>query len=76
MGVTCNMVAMTVKHRVSDYRARMRERGLRPVQLWLPDARSASFVHAAHQQSAAVAAAGSDDQDFVDDISSVWDEEG
>jgi hypothetical protein len=66
---------MSVKHRVSDHRARMRERGLRPVQLWLPDPRSAAFASAAHAQSAAVAAAGTADQDFVDDVSAVWDDE-
>ena len=67
---------MSVKHRVSDYRSRMRERGLRPVQLWLPDPRSSAFAAAAHAQSASVAGVRSDDQDFVDEVSIVWDEQG
>ena len=29
---------------MNDYRARLRAAGLRPVQLWLPDTRSASFA--------------------------------
>lgn len=46
----------------------MRSRGLRPLQIWVPDVRSPQFVEQAHLQSAAVAASTheSDDQAFID----------
>jgi Protein of unknown function (DUF3018) len=55
----------------------MRERGLRPLQVWVPDVRTATFAAEAHRQSALVAEAGenTDDQDFVEAIAAQWDEE-
>jgi hypothetical protein len=38
------------------YRARLRASGLRPIQLWVPDARRPAFVRAFRRQAAAVAA--------------------
>ncbi|TQM96691.1 DUF3018 family protein [Ornithinimicrobium humiphilum] len=75
--VTCNVVGMTVKHRVSEYRRRMRARGLRPVQIWVPDVRSERFALEAERQAALVARADeqSDDQEFVEAVTSPWDEE-
>lgn len=63
--------------RVREHRRRLREQGLRPVQIWVPDVRAAGFAQAAHTQSAAVAAAehAEIDQTFVDAISWEWDEE-
>lgn len=57
--------------RVRRHRARLREQGLRPVQIWVPDVRSPHFVEEAHRQSRAVAAgrAAAEDQAFVDAIS-------
>ncbi|MGB7448548.1 MAG: antitoxin MazE-like protein [Ornithinimicrobium sp.] len=68
---------MAVKHRVNEYRRRMRARGLRPVQIWVPDVRSERFVLEASHQAALVAASDrrSDDQDFVEAVSPSWDEE-
>jgi hypothetical protein len=67
---------MAVRERVSAYRARMRARGLRPVQFWVPDVRSTTFTAEARRQSALVAAAdrASGDMDFVEAVSDVWDE--
>lgn len=67
---------MAVRERVSAYRARMRARGLRPVQIWVPDVRSPDFAAEAHRQSQRVAAAdrASDDMDFVEAVSDAWDE--
>lgn len=75
--VTCNVVGTTVKHRVSEYRRRMRARGLRPVQIWVPDVRSERFVQEAHRQAALVARSDtrSDDQGFVEAVTAPWDEE-
>lgn len=49
----------------------MRERGYRPVQIWVPDVRSDAFAGEASRQSTRLAAAdrAGDDQDFVDAIS-------
>lgn len=65
---------MSVKDRVKAHRARMRAQGLRPIQIWVPDVRSPEFAAEAHRQSALVAAAAGDDMDFVEAISTDWDE--
>ncbi|MGQ0777221.1 MAG: antitoxin MazE family protein [Pseudonocardiales bacterium] len=64
-----------VRARVRAHRARLRAQGLRPIQIWVPDVRSAEFVAEAHRQSAVVASSryASDDQAFIDAIS--WDDE-
>ena len=53
----------------------MRARGYRPIQVWVPDVRSAEFADEAHRQSLRLAAADrtTDDQDFVDAISTALD---
>lgn len=68
---------MTVRKRVSEYRRRMRERGFRPLQIWVPDVRNSAFQAEAHRQAELVAAADrlSDDQSFVEAISAPWGEE-
>ncbi len=57
--------------RVREHRERLREQGLRPVQVWVPDVNSPVFREQAHLQSLAVSgdAAAVDDQAFVDAIS-------
>ena len=59
-----------VRERVRSYRARMRAAGLRPIQIWVPDTRSASFRAEAHRQSLAVARSPDADLDqaFVDAV--------
>lgn len=42
--------------RMNAYRARMRAAGLRPVTIWLPDVRSASFEAKVRKQCKAIAA--------------------
>ncbi len=58
------------RDKVRAYRQRMRERGLRPIQIWVPDVRSADFTAEARKQSIAVATSilAQEDQDFVDAI--------
>ncbi len=55
----------------------MRERGLRPVQIWVPDVRSQGFAQEAQRQAALVARVEleSDDQEFLEAVSASWDEE-
>ena len=59
------------RDKVRSYRERMRARGLRPIQIWVPDTRTAGFRAEAHRQSLAVARSrlAREDQDFVDAIS-------
>lgn len=66
---------MSVRDRVAAHRRRLREQGLRPIQVWVPDVRSADFEAEARRQSIAVAQAdlSSDDQDFVENIAEAWD---
>lgn len=68
---------MAVRERVGEYRRRMRERGLRPLQVWVPDVRTEAFAAEAHRQASLIARAdeSSDDQDFVEAVSAPWDEE-
>jgi hypothetical protein len=56
--------------KVRDHRARLREQGLRPIQIWVPDVRSPAFRSEAHRQSAAIAdsAHARDDQAFIDAV--------
>ena len=53
------------------YRERMRARGFRPVQFWVPDTRTADFRFEAYRQSQAVAMSPHEreDQAFIDAIS-------
>jgi len=64
------------KTRVSEHRQRLREQGLRPVQMWVPDVRSHEFAKQAHKQSVAAATSPTiaEDQAFVDAISVELDE--
>jgi hypothetical protein len=58
--------------KVREHRERLREQGLRPIQIWVPDVRAKTFRAEAHRQSQAVAASthASDDQAFIDAASS------
>ena len=64
------------RERVRAHRQRLREQGLRPIQIWVPDTRSAEFAAEAHRQSlmAANSPYAEDDQAFVDAISDVFSE--
>jgi len=61
--------------KVGEHRARLRAQGLRPIQIWVPDVRAASFRSEAHRQSLAIAASAHarEDQAFIDAVSG-WDE--
>ena len=61
----------SIAERVKQRRTRLREAGLRPVQIWVPDVRARSFVAAARKQSKAIAASelATTDQRFIDSAS-------
>lgn len=62
------------RDKVRAHRARLKKKGLRLLQMWVPDTSSKSFKRRAHRDSLAVAASShaGDDQDFVDAVSA-WD---
>ncbi len=66
-------IPRTVKEKVRDHRARLLGAGLRPLQIWVPDVRSAAFRAEAHRQSLAVAASACEreDQAFIDSVSGI-----
>lgn len=58
------------REKVRAHRRRLRKRGLRPIQIWVPDMRSPGFVAEAHRQSLTVDRSpyAKQDQDFIDAI--------
>ena len=62
--------------KVRAHRKRLRERGLRPIQIWVPDVRARTFRTEAHRQSLAVAASSRArrDQAFIDAVADWGDE--
>ena len=62
------------RRKVSEFRKRQREKGLRLVQLWVPDTRSPEFLEEARRQSRAIAMSPyeKEDQAFIDSVSDIW----
>lgn len=58
------------RDKVREHRRRLRQQGLRPLQIWVPDVSSPAFATEARRQSLAVAksAQAGEDQDFIDSI--------
>ncbi len=63
------------REKVRAHRERLRQQGLRPIQIWVPDVSSPAFAKEAHRQSRVVArsAQEKEDQDFIDSVSD-WDD--
>ena len=59
------------RDKVRAHRKRLRQQGLRPIQIWVPDMRSPSFAQEAHRQSLEVARSprAKEDQAFIDAVS-------
>ena len=59
------------RDKVRAHRKRLRQQGLRPIQIWVADMRSPAFAAEAHRQSLAVANSpqAEEDQDFIDAVS-------
>lgn len=68
--------AKSLRDRVTTHRERLRGKGLRPIQIWVPDVESRAFKQKAHSQAVAVSNSpyADEDQCFVDAISG-WDAE-
>ena len=61
--------------RVQKHRQALRAAGLRPVQIWVPDTRSAGFDAECRRQSLVIAASG-DEQELQDGLMQVADTDG
>ena len=61
----------STREKVKKHRAHLRQQGLRPIQIWVPDLGSPTIGKQAHRQSLAVARSphAKEDQDFIDAIS-------
>ncbi len=59
------------RSRVQRYRAALRARGLRPIQIWVPDTRAPDFAAEAARQCQAVNAADERDEimDWLEGVS-------
>lgn len=59
------------RERVRAHRASMRAKGMKPVQIWVPDTNSPEYIAEARRQSrlAAESPHAAEDQAFVDSIS-------
>ena len=62
------------RDKVRNHRARMKAKGMKLVQHWVPDVTSSEFKAEAHRQSKLIADSPyeADDQAFVDAISKFW----
>ncbi len=63
--------AVPSRDKVRDHRARMRAKGMKLVQFWVPDTNSAEFKAEARRQSRLIARSSheAEDQAFVDSLS-------
>lgn len=61
--------------RVRKHRASLRESGLRPVQIWVPDTRRTGFADECRRQSLLLRS-GTHEQETADWLESVADREG
>jgi len=63
------------RDKVRAYRKRLREQGLRPIQIWVPDVNSPAFIKEARRQSRAVARSAQEKEDlaFIDSLAD-WDD--
>jgi surfactin synthase thioesterase subunit len=70
MKTTATTRSKPSRDKVRAHRKRLRQQGLRPIQIWVADVRSPAFVTEAHRQSVAVANSphAKRDQDFIDAI--------
>ena len=63
------------RDKVRRHRERLRQLGLRPIQIWVPDVRAPGFAAEAQRQSLAVAESphALEDQQFIEAVSSLDD---
>ncbi len=72
MSETTEKKPKTPSQKMRDYRERMREQGLRPLQIWVPDTRATGFAKEARRQ-ALMAAQGPDEKETMDFLEALED---
>jgi hypothetical protein len=65
-------MASSVSQRVQKHRAAMRAKGLRPVQIWVPDTRRPGFAEECARQSKLVAEADARDHTIESFMEAAW----
>jgi hypothetical protein len=65
------------RDRVKAHRDRMRAKGMRLVQVWLPDTTTPEFRAEARRQARLIneSPTAKDDQAFIDSVASIWSED-
>ncbi len=58
------MMPTTISSRVRKHRVALREAGMRPLQIWVPDSRSNSFIKECQRQSRLAAQTEKNDTDL------------
>jgi hypothetical protein len=70
--------AKTAAQRMADYRARMRARGLKPIQVWSYDVKDPKFIAQCKYEAETLAKhyreTGDPDQAFIDALVGDWDD--
>ncbi len=69
-------MATSTAERVKKHRDALRAAGLRPVQIWVPDTRSAGFAAECRRQSRLIARAGRPEADTLQWLEQVADTDG
>lgn len=69
-------MATATSERVQKHRAALREAGLRPVQIWVPDTRRAGFAQECRRQSLLLAQGDAQEHDTTDWLAAAADTEG
>ena len=69
------MTSTTSALRVQKHRANLKAQGMRPVQIWVPDTRSAQFAAECKRQSALLAA-DPQEHETLDWLDQITDTEG
>lgn len=70
-------MADTVAERVRNYRQGLRDAGLRPIQIWVPDTRAAGFADECARQSQVIRESKGEQemQDFIEQVADLDDAE-
>lgn len=63
-----------LSERVQKHRKGLRNAGLRPLQIWVPDTRSPGFEAACREQAARAAAVDAADEDLADFLDAAFDD--
>ena len=59
-------MALSASEKTAKFRERLRAQGLRPIQIWVPDARSKTLAEELRRQSLRVSR--KDESDLMDDL--------